>query len=293
MIIDEAHSSQTGTMARKMKQILSTNSLEEAEELDSEAVDKIDEEILSEVESYRNLKNISFFAFTATPKNKTLEMFGTKDKKGQYHPFHSYSMKQAIEEGFILDVLENYLSYETYFKLIKKIQDDPEYDDKKAKKLLRNFVEKHPVAISRKTDIMLNHFMSSTINKIKGKGKAMVVTRSRLHAVLYKKSFDKLIKEEDYPIKVLVAFTGVVKHDEQEYTENSMNNFSSKKTIEKAFEEDKYKILIVANKYQTGFDQPLLHTMYVDKMLNGITAVQTLTRLNRIYPPNKKIFCDY
>jgi len=287
VIIDEAHSSQTGTMAKKMKQILSTNSLEEAETLDSEAMDKIDEEILREVESYRNLKNISFFAFTATPKNKTLEMFGWKDKHRHYHPFHTYTMKQAIEEGFILDILSNYLSYATYFKLIKRIQDDPEYDEKKAKKLLRNFVEKHPVAIMRKTDIMLTHFMSSSIHKINGKAKAMVVTRSRLHAVLYKKAFDKLIDEYNLPIKTLVAFTGVVRHDEQEYTENSMNDFTTKRTIEKAFEEDKYKILIVANKFQTGFDQPLLHTMYVDKMLNGITAVQTLSRINRIFPPHK------
>jgi len=287
VIIDEAHSSQTGTMARKMKQILSTNSLEEAEAMEKDIDDEIEEELLNEVESYRNLKNISFFAFTATPKNKTLEMFGTKDERGQYHSFHLYSMKQAIEEGFILDVLKHYLSYATYFKLVKKVTDDPEYDEKKAKKLLRNFVEKHPHAIAKKTEIMLDHFMNSSINKIKGKARAMVVTRSRLHAVLHKKAFDRAIKENKYPIKTLVAFTGVVKHDEQEYTENNMNNLSAKKTIERAFEEEPYKILIVANKYQTGFDQPLLHTMYVDKMLNGITAVQTLSRANRIRPPHK------
>jgi type I restriction enzyme R subunit len=287
VVIDEAHSSQTGTMARKMKQILSTNSLEEAEAMERDVDDEVEEEILNEVESYRNLKNISFFAFTATPKNKTLEMFGTKDERGEYHSFHLYSMKQAIEEGFILDVLKHYLSYATYFKLVKKIKDDPEYDEKKAKKLLRNFVEKHPHAIARKTEIMLDHFMNSTFNKIKGKARAMVVTRSRLHAVLYKKAFDRAIKENDYPIKTLVAFTGVVKHDEQEYTENNMNNLPPRKTIEKAFEEEPYRILIVANKYQTGFDQPLLHTMYVDKMLNGITAVQTLSRVNRIFPPHK------
>ena len=283
VIIDEAHSSQTGTLARKMKQILSTNSLEEAEAMERDIDKEIENEILEEVESYRNLKNISFFAFTATPKNKTLEMFGTKDERGKFHPFHVYTMKQAIEEGFILDVLSNYLTYVTYFKLVKKIQDDPEYDEKKAKKLLRNFVEKHPHAIMKKTEIMLDHFMSSTLNKIKGRARAMVVTRSRLHAVLYKKAFDKAIKENNYPIKTLVAFTGLVKHDEQEYTENSMNDLPAKKTIENAFEEEPYKILIVANKYQTGFDQPLLHTIYVDKMLNGITAVQTLTRANRIH----------
>ncbi|NAT10702.1 type I restriction endonuclease subunit R [ANME-1 cluster archaeon AG-394-G06] len=287
VIIDEAHSSQTGITARKMKQVISTNSLEEAEALDNEEMDEVDEQLIREIESYRNLKNISFFAFTATPKNKTLEMFGMPDEYGHYYPFHTYTMKQAIEEGFILDVLKNYLAYATYFKIVKKIQDDPEYDEKKAKRLLRNFVETHPVAIARKTDIMLTHFMNSTINKINGKAKAMVVTRSRLHAVLYKKAFDKLIKENNYPIKTLVAFTGVVKHDEQEYTENSMNDLPSQKSIRNAFEEDQYKILIVANKFQTGFDQPLLHTMYVDKMLNGITAVQTLCRLNRIHQ-NKK-----
>ena len=294
VIIDEAHSSQTGTMARKMKQVLSTNSLEEAEALDTEDMDEVDEEILKEIESYRNLKNISFFAFTATPKSKTLEMFGMPNEYGHYHPFHTYTMKQAIGEGFILDVLKNYLTYPTYFKLVKKIQDDPEYDEKKAKRLLRNFVEKHPVAIARKTDIMLNHFMNSTIHKINGKAKAMVVTRSRLHAVLYKKAFDRLIRENNYPIKTLVAFTDVVRHDEQEYTENSMNDLPSKKEIRNAFEEDQYKILIVANKFQTGFDQPLLHTMYVDKMLNGITAVQTLCRVNRIHPnKNDTLILDF
>ena len=166
VIVDEAHSSQTGTMARKLKQILSTNSLEEAEAMERDLDSEAEEEILNELESYRNLKNISFFAFTATPKNKTLEMFGTKDESGQFHPFHVYSMKQAIEEGFILDVLKHYLTYATYFKLVKRIQDDPEYDEKKAKKLLRNFVEKHPHAIMRKTEIMLDHFINSTIHKI-------------------------------------------------------------------------------------------------------------------------------
>jgi len=294
VIIDEAHSSQTGIMARKMKQVLSTNSLEEAELLDNEDMDEVDEEILKEIESYRNLKNVSFFAFTATPKSKTLEMFGIPDEYGHYHPFHTYTMKQAIGEGFILDVLKNYVTYATYFKLVKKIQDDPEYNEKKTKKLLRNFVEKHPATIARKAKIMLDHFMSSTRHKINGKAKAMVVTRSRLHAVLYKKAFDRLIEENNYPIKTLVAFTGIVRHDEQEYTERSMNDIPDSiykikdaDPIREAFKKDSYRILIVANKYQTGFDQPLLHTMYVDKMLNGITAVQTLCRVNRIYPGKK------
>lgn len=293
VIIDEAHSSQTGTLARKMKQVLSTGSLDEAELID-DIDDAMEEELLKEVESFRNLDNISFYAFTATPKNKTLEMFGTTDKKGEYHPYHVYTMKQAIEEGFILDVLEHYLTYPTYFKLIKKIEDDPEFEEKKAKRLLRNFVEKHPHAIAKKTEIMVNHFMNSTKNKIKGKARAMVVTRSRLHAVLYKRAFDKYIKEHGYPIKTLVAFTGTVSHDTQEYTENSMNGLPEKKTIENAFQEDPYRILIVANKFQTGFDQPLLHTMYVDKSLNGITAVQTLSRVNRIHKnKNDTLILDF
>ena len=293
VIIDEAHSSQTGTLARKMKQVLSTGSLEEAELLD-DLDDEMEEELLKEVESFRNLDNISFYAFTATPKNKTLEMFGNMDKNGEYHPYHVYTMKQAIEEGFILDVLEHYLTYPTYFKLFKKIEEDPEFEEKKAKRLLRDFVEKHPHAIARKTEIMVNHFMNSTKNKIKGKARAMVVTRSRLHAVLYKRAFDKYIKQQGYPIKTLVAFTGTVNHDEQEYTENSMNELPEKKTIENAFQEDPYRILIVANKFQTGFDQPLLHTMYVDKSLNGITAVQTLSRVNRIHKnKNDTLILDF
>ncbi|MCD6579284.1 DEAD/DEAH box helicase family protein, partial [bacterium] len=294
VIIDEAHSSQTGSLSKKMREVLSTNSLDEAEKLDNEDLTNIDEEILEDIESSRKLPNVTFFAFTATPKNKTLEMFGIKDEFGKYHSFHLYTMKQAIEEGFILDILKNYLTYATYFKLFKKIADDPEYDEKKAKLLLRNFVEIHPVAIDRKTNIMLTHFMNSTHNKINKEAKAMVVTRSRLHAVLYKEVFDKMIREENYPIKTLVAFTGIVRHNEKEYTENSMNRLPAKKTIVNAFREKEYKILIVANKFQTGFDQPLLHTIYVDKILNGITAVQTLSRANRIYPgKNDTLIMDF
>jgi len=285
VIIDEAHSSQTGSMGRKMKQVLSINSLKEAELLD-DVDDETEEKLLREIESFRNLDNISFFAFTATPKAKTQEMFGTMNELGEFKPFHKYTMKQAIEEGFILDVLKHYLTYPTYFKLVKTIQDDPEFDEKKAKRLLRNFVEKHPHAIRKKTEIMVEHFINSTMHKIQGKARAMVVTSSRLHAVFYKRAFDKYIKENNYPIKTLVAFTPF-KHDDHEYTESSMNDLPPQKTIVNAFEEDPYRILIVANKYQTGFDQPLLHTMYVDKPLNGITAVQTLSRANRIYPPHK------
>lgn len=285
IILDEAHSSQTGTTARKMRQVLAVKDLEEAEAItEQEELDDVEEELMKEVESSKNLKNVSFFAFTATPKNKTLELFGIPDKDGKnYRPYHLYSMKQAIEEGFILDILKYYLDYDTYFKLVKSVEDDPEFEEKKAKRLLRNFVEKHPHTVSKKVEIMLDHFMSSTIRKIGGKARAMVVARSRLHAVLYKKAFDRLIEEEEYPIKALVAFTGIVKDENgQEYSEDSMNNLATRETIEEAFAKEPYKILIVANKFQTGFDQPLLHTMYIDKQLNGITAVQTLSRANRI-----------
>ncbi|ADL59048.1 type I restriction endonuclease subunit R [Methanothermobacter marburgensis] len=281
VIIDEAHSSQSGSLARKMKQVLSVKSLEEAALIDDVSND-VQMELLHEIESFRDLKNVSFFAFTATPKNKTLEMFGTRNEYGEYRPFHVYSMKQAIKEGFILDVLRNYISYKTYFNLIKTVEEDPEFEEKKAKRVLRKFVEEHPHSIRKKTEIMADHFMNSTIHKIGGRARAMVVTRSRLHAVQYKKTFDKYIREMNYPIKTLVAFTGTVKHDGEEYTETSMNDIPPSKSIENAFEEDPYRILIVANKYQTGFDQPLLHTMYVDKPLNGIAAVQTLNRVNRI-----------
>jgi type I restriction enzyme R subunit len=220
-------------------------------------------------------------------------MFGTKNESGKHYPFHEYSMKQAIEEGFILDVLKNYLTYSTYFKLVKTIEEDPEFDEKKAQKVLRKFVEKHPQAVSIKTDIILDHFMNSTKNKIKGKARAMLVTGSRLQAVLYKKEFDKQTNEKNFPIKTLVAFTGTIKHDMQEYTENSMNEIGNESIVE-ALKKDPYRILIVANKFQTGFDEPLLHTMYVDKVLNGITAVQTLSRTNRIYKhKNDTLILDF
>ena len=289
VIIDEAHSSQTGGMARKMKQVLNTNSLDEAELID-DVQDDIEEELLREIESFRNLDNISFFAFTATPKGKTLEMFGTMDEYGEYRPFHVYTMKQAIEEEFILDVLKYYLSYKTYFNLVKTVEDDPEFDERKAKRALRKFVEEHPHTIRMKTEIMLDHFMNSSKNKILGQARAMVVTRSRKHAILYKKAFDKYIKEQGFSIKSLVAFSGEVKHEMKSYTENSMNDLPKNKSIEIAFVEDPYRILIVANKYQTGFDQPLLHTMYVDKSLNGVAAVQTLSRVNRIAPNKTDTF---
>lgn len=281
IIVDEAHSSQTGSHARHLREGLT--SAEADEDVLDEAEDDFDEILLEQMEKRRNTPNLSFFAFTATPKAKTLEMFGYKDPDfGDLRPHHLYSMKQAIEEGFILDVLKNYLTYPTYFKLVKTIEDDPEFKEEKAKKVLRRFVELHPHAIKEKTAIILDHFMNSTQHKIKGKAKAMLVTSGRKEAVLYKLEFDRQIKDKNLPIKVLAAFTGTVKHDTVDYTEVNINDIN--KDIKEAFKDDDYKILIVANKFQTGFDEPLLQTMYVDKKLNGVAAVQTLSRLNRIAP---------
>ena len=292
IIVDEAHSSQTGSHAKHLREGL-TSAEADADVLD-EAEDEFDEELLKQMEKRRNTPNLSFFAFTATPKAKTLEMFGYKDQSfGDFRPHHLYSMKQAIEEGFILDVLKNYLTYPTYFKLVKTIEDDPEFNEEKAKKVLRRFVELHPHAIQEKTAIMLDHFMNSTRHKIKGTAKAMLVTSGRKEAVLYKLEFDRQIKEKKLPIKAIAAFTGTIKHDTIEYTEANINDIG-KKSIKEAFKGDNYKILIVANKFQTGFDEPLLQTMYVDKKLNGVAAVQTLSRLNRIAPnKNDTLVIDF
>ena len=279
--VDEAHSSQSGSHAKHLREGL-TNAEADKETLD-EAEDEYDEALLDEMEKRRNTPNLSFFAFTATPKARTLEMFGKKDAEfGDFRPHHLYSMKQAIKEGFILDVLENYLTYPTYFKLVKTVEDDPEFDEDKAKRVLRRFVELHPHAIKEKTEIMLDHFMNSTIHKIKGRAKAMLVTGSRKEAVLYKLEFDRQIKARNLPIKTLAAFTGTIKQDTIEYTEANIND--TKKSVKEAFKSDDYKILIVANKFQTGFDEPLLHTMYINKILRGVAAVQTLSRANRIAP---------
>ena len=292
IIVDEAHSSQTGSHAKHVREGL-TNAEADDDVLD-EASDEFDEELLKQMEKRRNTPNLSFFAFTATPKAKTLEMFGYKDPTfGDFRPHHLYSMKQAIEEGFILDVLENYLTYPTYFKLVKTAIDDPEFNEEKAKKVLRRFVELHPHAIAQKTSIILDHFMNSTRHKIEGKAKAMLVTSGRKEAVLYKLEFDRQIKSKQLPIKTLAAFTGTIKHDTIEYTEANINDIGNK-SIKESFKDDDYKILIVANKFQTGFDEPLLQTMYVDKKLNGVAAVQTLSRLNRIAPhKNDTLVIDF
>ena len=290
VIIDEAHSSQGGESMKKVKKTLSFSSLEEAEEKDEEDKDTEDK-ILEDIQAGGKLPNVSLFAFTATPKQQTLELFGEKQPDDSYQPFSLYSMRQAIKEGFILDVLENYMTYKTYFKLIKKIEDDPEYEKRKATAMLKRYVELHDHAIKKKTEIMLEHFNKNVKGKIKevvkgiakGKTKAMVVTRSRLHAVRYKLEFDRQLKEQDSDVKTLVAFTSTVKDRGHEFTETNMNGFSESQTVKK-FDTDEYRIMIVAHKFQTGFNQPLLQTMYVDKKIKGVNAVQTLSRINRIYP---------
>ena len=284
VIIDEAHSSSAGENMASLREVLSANSLEEAEKLDEEFEGKEydpDEEISKIIRKRGKQPNISFFAFTATPKAKTLEMFGTIGEDGLPHPFHLYSMRQAIEEGFILDVLQNYVTYETYFKLAKKIEDDPAFEKAKATKALTRYVSLHPYNIAQKTEIMVEHFRNVTKHKIGGRAKAMVVTSSRLHAVRYKLAFDEYIKKKGYKdMKTLVAFSGTVKDNGVDYTESDMNKFKESELPDR-FATDEYQVLLVAEKYQTGFDQPLLHTMYVDKKLSGIKAVQTLSRLNR------------
>jgi type I restriction enzyme, R subunit len=291
VIIDEAHSSQSGESAGALKEVLSARSLEEAAQMQNQIEDQTEdteEAIVNHIQSRGKKDNISFFAFTATPKSKTLEMFGQLNAEGKPEPFHLYSMRQAIEEEFIHDVLRNYMTYTTYFKLAKKVEEDPLLDKKRAARAIARFINLHPHNLAQKTAIMIEHFRRVTRHKIGGKAKAMVVTGSRLHAVRYKFEFDKYIREQGYTdIKTLVAFSGSVDDKEsghpEPFTESSINGFGEKELPDK-FDSDEYQILIVADKYQTGFDQPLLHTMYVDKKLSGIKAVQTLSRLNRTHP---------
>ncbi len=281
LIVDEAHSSQTGEAASNLRQVLAASSLEEAEKQEGEAEYDPEEEILKVMAARGPQKNMSFFAFTATPKHKTLAMFGRPGADGKPEPFHLYSMRQAIEEGFILDVLQHYTTYKTYYKLTKAIEDDPELDRKKATQAIARFVSLHPHNLAQKTEVMVEHFRNFTSKKIGGRAKAMIVTRSRLHAVRFKRAFDKYLKERGYDkLKALVAFSGTVNDGGIDYTEVGMNGFGERELPER-FDTDEYQFLIVAEKYQTGFDQPLLHTMYVDKKLQGLQAVQTLSRLNR------------
>jgi type I restriction enzyme R subunit len=282
IIIDEAHSSQSGSTAAQMSAALSKEIGEEEE--------TTEDRIIRIIEEQKLCNNASYFAFTATPKNKTLETFGVQNPTDhKFYPYHNYSMKQAIEEEFILDILQNYTTYNSYYKLQKKIEDDPKFDTKRAKKKLKKYVEGHPHAIRQKTEIMIDHFMDEVIiqQKINGQAKAMVVTNSIQSAIRYKLAFDAYLTEIASPYKTIVAFSGSKEVDGKLETESSMNGFPSK-DIPEQFKKDNYRFLIVADKYQTGFDQPLLHTMYVDKTIADIKAVQTLSRLNRAYKPDKK-----
>lgn len=291
IVIDEAHSSTSGRNIMALKEALSLEeaaniaSSEEEEEVDAE--DKINKEL----ERFVDRDNVSFFAFTATPKGTTLRMFGTQGQDGKYYPFHIYSMKQAIEEGFILDVLQNYMTYKMYYNVNKKIEDDPTFDKSRATKSIVKYVSLHPHNISQKTEIIIEHFRNYTMKKIGGEAKAMLVTASRLHAVRYKLAFDEYIKRKGYhDLKTLVAFSGTVKDNNLEFKESQMNNGILESQLPQEFDKDECRVLIVANKYQTGFDQPKLHTMFVDKKLSGVKAVQTLSRLNRIYPGKEDTF---
>ncbi|MFL0101524.1 type I restriction endonuclease subunit R [Tenacibaculum maritimum] len=280
VIIDEAHSSQSGETSRHMRKALS---LEEAAEKDTPEKD-LDEVIADEISKKGQQPNISQFAFTATPKPKTIELFGTVQPDGGKEPFDIYSMEQAIKEGFILDVLENYMSFKRYYKLIKRSDiEDKEYEKKKTVRVLGNYVDLQDHAIEKKARIILEHFSAETQNKIQGKARGMLVTKSRLHAVRFKRKFDDVMREMKLPYEALVAFSGTVKDDEtgEEYTETNMNDLDGKISIPDALKLPKYRLLIVANKYQTGFDEPMMHTMFVDKKLGGTSTVQTLSRLNR------------
>jgi type I restriction enzyme R subunit len=275
VIIDEAHSSQSGSAADNMNRAMGSNSSEEDEE---DPQDKI----IEIMRSRKMSKNASYLAFTATPKSNTLEKFGDLQEDGKFKPFHLYSMKQAIEEGFILDVLANYTTYKSYYEIEKSIEENPLFDTNKAQKKLRAFVEQHKQTIAIKADIVVDHFITKIVNtkKLKGKAKAMMVTQSIESAIKYFFAIQKILKEKGEPFKAVIAFSGKKKVDGIEYTEDSINGFAEKDTRDK-FDSDDYKILVVANKYLTGFDQPKLTAMYVDKKLQGVLAVQALSRLNR------------
>lgn len=294
VIVDEAHSSQSGETASELRKILNQDGIESAilsEFMDDDEMAGLsDTEKASKANAFREAckrqrqPNLSYFAFTATPKWKTLALFDEAGENGEA-PFHHYTMKQAIQEGFIMDVLSNYATYEQYFKLLKVSEDDKELAKNKTKKALMRFVNLHPSVISQKVEIIIEHFRTVTINKIAGRAKAMVVTDSRESAVRYKLAFDEYIKEKGYQgIKSLVAFSGQLALDEAPekfYTEVGLNDGIAESQLKDHFNTDEYQVLLVAEKYQTGFDQPLLHTMFVDKRLSGVQAVQTLSRLNR------------
>jgi len=290
VIIDEAHSGQGGTTHDNMNRTIGKASLEADEDFDVQ-------DIINESMKSRKMRgNASYLAFTATPKNNTLEKFGIKQEDGSFKPFHLYSMKQAIQEGFILDVLANYTTYRSYYEITKSIEDNPLFDSVKAQKRLRSFVEKHPKTIAVKAEIMVDHFMGNVFQpkKLKGKAKAIVATQNIKSAIRYFKAINQLLDDKGNPFKILVAFSGTKKVAGVEYTEESINDMPAhldtsspndpdyiNDKLARFFDRDEYRILVVANKYLTGFDQPKLSAMYVDKKLQGVRAVQALSRLNR------------
>jgi type I restriction enzyme, R subunit len=300
VVIDEAHSSQTGEAAKDLRLALGGGDEQELTAAEAEdagllstAIDPVEEALARSVGARGGRQsNLSYFAFTATPKGRTLEMFGRLNPQTQKHePYHLYSMRQAIEEGFIEDVLANYTTYQTFWKIEKRTEEDPEYDAKKARRAIARFVSLHPHHLAQKAEIIVEHFRAHTTKEMSGLAKAMVVTSSRLHAVRYKQNIDRYIKAKDYTdIKTLVAFSGKIDDGSgMPLTEANMNGFTESRTADE-FATPDYGVLIVAEKFQTGFDQPLLHTMYVDKPLVGLAAVQTLSRLNRIHPLKESTF---
>jgi type I restriction enzyme R subunit len=285
LILDEAHSSQGGDASKDMKKALRVSSDDEEELTAAELAQK-------DQEARGRMKNVSTFAFTATPKERTLELFGVKKSGGGFEPFSLYSMRQAIEEGFILDVLKNFYSYRTFWTLLEKVKSTKKYDRQKASRLLVRFVAEHPDTIREKVEVICEHLNDKVLPQINERGRAMLVTSSRQNAVTYKLEVDKYLEEQGLKWKAIVAFSGTVEDEATgvPYTEPGMNGFSDSQTASK-FATEPYRLLIVANKFQTGFDQPMLHTMYVDKSLSGVNAVQTLSRLNRVLPPHKTDTC--
>lgn len=288
IIIDEAHSSQGGKASAAMATALSVVGAEEDDETVEDAINRL-------MEAKKLLPNASYFAFTATPKNKTLEIFGEPepqpDGKVKHRPFHSYTMKQAIQEGFILDVLRHYTPIESYYRLVKKVESDPEFDTKRAKKKLRRYVESHDHAIRLKAEIMVDHFHEQVLalNKIGGQARAMVVTDGIERAIQYYHAIREYLVERKSPHRPIIAFSGEHDYGGAKVTEASLNGFPSSQIAEK-IQEDPYRFLVCADKFQTGYDEPLLHTMYVDKVLSSIKAVQTLSRLNRAHPRKHDVF---
>lgn len=287
ILIDEAHSSQGGRTAAKMNMALAETASEDEDDTPEDRINRI-------MEARKMLSNASYFAFTATPKNKTLEVFGeayAEGDKTKHRAFHGYTMKQAIQEGFILDVLKNYTPVESYYRLMKKVEDDPEFDSKRAMKKLRRFVESHDHAIRQKAEIMVDHFHAQVIarQKIGGAARAMVVTGSIQRAIQYFFAFRDYLDSRKSPYQAIIAFSGEHEYNGQKVTEATLNGFSSSLITDKIVE-DPYRFLICADKFQTGYDEPLMHTMYVDKALSGIKAVQTLSRLNRAHPKKDGTF---